>query len=115
MNITGTGTTISSFAYRVDGVGNRQGVTESDGTRVTWGYDNAYQLTHEQRSGTNAYNVTYAYDPVGRRTSMVDPNGNAGGGVPAQHTWQYGYDDEDRVTSVSAPAFSVTTLVIPLR
>src|SRR5207244_536967 len=57
VNITGAGTTISSFAYRVDSVGSRQGVTESDGTRVTWSYDKSYQLTHEQRSGTNSYHV----------------------------------------------------------
>src|SRR5207245_980642 len=72
VNITGTGTTISSFLYRVDGVGNRQGVTESDGTRVTWSYDKTYQLTHERRSGANAYNMTYQYDPVGNRSIMFD-------------------------------------------
>ncbi len=28
------------------------------GDRVTWSYDQNYQLTCEHRSGTNAYNVT---------------------------------------------------------
>ncbi len=32
---------------------------------------------------------SYSYDPVRRRTSMVDPNGNAAVGVPADHTWNY--------------------------
>jgi YD repeat-containing protein len=48
--------------------------------------------------------TTYAYDAVGRRLSMVDPDGNASGGVPADHTWNYTYDNEDRLLSASAPA-----------
>jgi YD repeat-containing protein len=51
--------------------------------------------------------TTYDYDAVGRRISMVDPNGNAAGGVPAQHTWEYSYDNEDRVRFVRAPAPTV--------
>jgi hypothetical protein len=34
---------------------------------VTWSYDNNYQLTRERRSGANAYDITYTYDPVGNR------------------------------------------------
>jgi hypothetical protein len=34
---------------------------------VTWTYDAAYQLINEDRSGANAYNTTYVYDPVGNR------------------------------------------------
>ena len=46
--------------------------------------------------------VTYAYDAVGRRTSMVDAIGNAGGS--GDHTWAYTYDHEDRPTAIQAPA-----------
>jgi len=35
---------------------------------------------------------------------MVDPNGNAPLCVPADHTWSYEYDDEDRVRFAHAPA-----------
>ena len=50
-------------------------------------------------------NVTsYTYDAVGRKLTMVDPNGNVSGGTPSDHTWSYTYDNEDRLTSVSAPA-----------
>lgn len=48
--------------------------------------------------------TTYTYDAIGRLTSMVDANGNAAGGSPAQHTWQYTYDNEDRMLTTSAPA-----------
>ena len=48
--------------------------------------------------------TTYTYDSVGRRLTMVDPNGNVSGGNPAAHTWTYSYDNEDRVTQVQAPA-----------
>jgi RHS repeat-associated protein len=71
-NVTSSATTLSSFTYKLDAVGNRKAVTEADGTRVTWSYDSTYQLLHEQRSGTNSYNVTYTYDPVGNRLTMRD-------------------------------------------
>jgi RHS repeat-associated protein len=48
--------------------------------------------------------TTYAYDGVGRRTKVVDPLGNAAGGVPAEHTWETVFDSEDRVRFAKAPA-----------
>jgi len=48
--------------------------------------------------------TTYDYDAAGRRTSMVDPNGNAAGGIPTDHTWSTEYEAEDRVRFVHAPA-----------
>ena len=38
---------------------------------MTWSYDDAYQLTREQRDGTNAYDKTYEYDSVGNRTLLI--------------------------------------------
>ena len=58
----------------------------------------------EQETDPNGNITTHDYDVVGRETSMVDPNGNAPGGVPADHTWTYQYDKEDRVLFVRAPA-----------
>ena len=48
---------------------------------MTWSYDNLYQLKNERRSGTNAYNITYSYDPVGNRLTMVN------GGVATTSTY----------------------------
>jgi RHS repeat-associated protein len=53
-------------------VGNRLRVVESTGNRVTWTYDNTYQLKNEQRSGSNSYNITYTYDPVGNRLTEIN-------------------------------------------
>jgi YD repeat-containing protein len=50
------------------------------------------------------HKTTYDYDAVGRRTSRVDPLGYAAGGVPAEHTWEYQYDAEDRLRFAKAPA-----------
>jgi RHS repeat-associated protein len=74
-NFSSTSTTLSSFSYALDAVGNRMHVIEATGNRVTWSYDKTYQLKNEQRSGSNSYNITYTYDPVGNR--LVEINGGA--------------------------------------
>ena len=72
LNLSSTSTTLSSFSYALDAVGNRLRVVESTGNRVTWSYDKTYQLKNEQRSGSNGYNITYTYDPVGNRLSEIN-------------------------------------------
>ena len=52
-------------------VGNRLSVQEIGGS-YAYGYDRSYQLTHEERSGTNPYSVTYTYDGPGNRLTKVD-------------------------------------------
>jgi YD repeat-containing protein len=66
------GTVISRFEYELDPVGHRMGVTEANGDHVTWTYDAAYQLIREQRSGDNAYDIAYTYDPVGNRLTKEE-------------------------------------------
>ena len=74
-NLYASGSTLSSFNYTYNSVGNRTRVIEANGDIVTWSYDPAYQLTNEQRSGANAYNITYVYDGAGNRTLLL--NGGA--------------------------------------
>jgi len=62
---------LSSYNYTYDSAGNRLSVTEDDGSAVSYGYDDIYQLTSETRTGTNAYGITYQYDNAGNRTQMV--------------------------------------------
>ena len=58
---------ISSFNYSYDNVGNRIGVVEGAGGKVSWSYDPTYQLINECRTVTYPYSTTYVYDPVGNR------------------------------------------------
>jgi RHS repeat-associated protein len=48
--------------------------------------------------------TSFAYDPVGRRISLVDQLGNAPGAVGADHTTTWSYDKEDRVRFHRVPA-----------
>ena len=47
--------------------------------------------------------TTFGYDGAGRQTTMIDPDGYAVGGVPAQHTWTTVYDENDRVKQTTDP------------
>ena len=67
VNAKSSATTITSHAYSYDAVGNPVGMTEANGDVLTWTYDALNQLTREQRSGDNAYDLPYSYDPVGNR------------------------------------------------
>jgi len=85
---------------------------------VTWTYDDALRLTREQRSGTNAYDVTYAYDAASNRTTKLT------GGVTTSYTYNnagaltvanaggtlttYSWDDAGNNTGVNANG-SLTT------
>ena len=89
---------MSAFTATYDAVGNRLTVQEIDGTRVTYGYDAAYQLTNEQRSGANAFNTTYAYDGLGNRLTM-----NASGQVTT-----YAYNAANALT-LQTPASGAPT------
>ena len=51
---------------------NRLTVLELDNTRVTFAYDASSQLISEARSGANAYNTSYVYDPNSNRVKKYD-------------------------------------------
>jgi RHS repeat-associated protein len=53
--------------------------------------------------------TTYGYDANARLTSIVDPRGNATGGVPDDHKTTIAYDAADNVTSVTDPLGHATT------
>jgi RHS repeat-associated protein len=48
--------------------------------------------------------TSFAYDAVGRLTSIVDPLGNSTGGIPSEHTTTISYDKEDRLRFRTVPA-----------
>jgi len=76
----------------------RAAALEASGDRVTYSYDSAYQLTRERRSGANAYDVTYSYDPVGNRLTKLE------GGV----TTSYSYDEASQLTVEWMPSARTT-------
>ena len=127
------------FTYSYDDAGNRTAVAEMSGERVTWSYDESYQLTREQRSGANAYDITYSYDAVGNRltkleggtrttysydaanqlntevtpsqrtTYSYDANGNTQVINAAGSLTTYAWDIENHLTAAQLPAGSRTT------
>lgn len=79
------GTTISSYTYTLDDVGNRTQMVDTSGT-ATYGYDDLYRLTGATYPNSDVQ--SYSYDEQGNRLTKVD-NGN---------TTNYAYDDADQMT-----------------
>jgi YD repeat-containing protein len=120
VHLKSTNTTISSFAYQYDKTTHRTGVIEASGDRVTWTYDNAYQLTHEQRSGVNSYNVTHTFDPAGSRiikdtgsrTSFVyDPACRLSYSIDGTGRTTFTHDANGNQTRQEVPSGALTTNV----
>ncbi|MEG3875744.1 hypothetical protein QT983_30915, partial [Microcoleus sp. Z1_B5] len=85
------GVTLQSFDYTLDPVGHRRVVTEQNGRKVEYEYDDLYRLTKETifaPAGGIERTVSYGYDAVGNRLSKSD----SVGGVTS-----YIYDDNDRL------------------
>jgi len=98
-NLKSDGSTVLSiFTYSYDDSGNRTGVAEANGDRVTWSYDGINQLTQEARSGANAYGLEYTYDAVGNRLTQF--NGAA--------TVSYSYDVANQLTLEENPSARIT-------
>jgi RHS repeat-associated protein len=79
------GTTISSYTYTLDSVGNRAQMVDTSGT-TTYGYDGLYRLTGTTYPNTDVQ--SYTYDALGNRLTKVN-NGS---------TTNYSYDDADQMT-----------------
>jgi RHS repeat-associated protein len=85
------GVTLQSFDYSLDPVGHRKVVTEQNGRKVEYEYDDLYRLTKETifaPAGAVERTISYGYDAVGNRLSKTDSVGR----VTA-----YIYDDNDRL------------------
>src|SRR5205823_4682246 len=98
---TNGASTLSSFAYSYDAVGNPTQVTTVDG-QITYGYDNRDRLVEAcyQAScpGGGDPFIRYAYDAVGNRTAETRPTG----------TTTYSYDASDELTQTSGPGGTVS-------
>jgi YD repeat-containing protein len=99
-DIKSTGATITSFDYRYDNAGNRTVAIEADGARVTWLYDNIYQLTGEHRTGSNAYRNTFTFDPAGNRLVKNESGVRTTSTYDAANQIRYALAAGGRTTSV---------------
>lgn len=86
---TGGSTLVTSYTF--DGNGNVATRTTADSVVTTYTRDNLDRLTQIAASGLST--ITYAYDELSRRTSMVDVTG----------TTTYTYDRMGRMTQAAQP------------
>jgi RHS repeat-associated protein len=117
--------TIDGAVYTVDPAGNRTAKTDKHANVTSnYTYDPLYELTQVMQSTTTT--ETYSYDPVGNRLSSLgvspysvntsneltsipgttytyDSNGNTLTKVTSAGTTTYGWDYENRLTSVTLP------------
>ncbi|MEN3359408.1 MAG: hypothetical protein V7637_3390 [Mycobacteriales bacterium] len=82
--------------------------TDPRGKTTTFGYDPDHNLT--EATTPQGEKTTLTYDPAGRPVTVVDPRGNVPGGDPAAYTSRLGYDDQDRLTSVTGPLGHTATV-----
>ncbi len=128
--LTAFATPVSGYTYQLGPTGNRTSANELNGRTLNWSYDGIYRLTNETISADPSNKngvVSYSLDPVGNRltessslsgvnsgtfsysvddqlsTESYDSNGNtlATGGNA------YGYDSENRLTSMNSGAVSI--------
>jgi YD repeat-containing protein len=140
-NLKSDRSVLSIFTYSYDNAGNRTAVGEANGDLVTWSYDEIYQLTREQRSGTNFYDASHSYHEVGNRLTEIEGGvittssydvanellvENAGGTLASYSYDANGntavinangalttnaWDIENRLTGVQLPAGGLNTMV----
>ncbi|MCW9679746.1 VWD domain-containing protein [Dolichospermum planctonicum UHCC 0167] len=90
------GTAQSIISYDYDSAGRLIKETNGNGTYTTYEYDQQSQLTkliNYKADNTVNSKFEYAYDNLGRRTTMTTLEG----------TFQYGYDATGQLTSVLTP------------
>ncbi|MBI5603752.1 MAG: RHS repeat protein [Deltaproteobacteria bacterium] len=98
--------TVNSFSYTHDAVGNRLSMADLTGLH-TYQYDPIYQLIQAVHS--NIPTEQFSYDPVGNR---LDAAFDEVGGLKANT--QYTYDYENRLTRVQYPGMDARYKYDPL-
>src|SRR5260370_4547175 len=58
------GTVLERLTYTYDLASRRTTLSYLNGDVIGWGYDPSGPLSHQQRTGTNSYNVTYTCHPA---------------------------------------------------
>lgn len=108
-------------AYSYDPAGNLKVITDAQGLTATLGYDTANQLLSiNYQNSAQTPNVTFTYNPLGLRATMVDGIGTTlytydsldrlmavRDGLGA--TVSYGYDLADNITTLTYPDLGTGT------
>ncbi|ELS32847.1 MULTISPECIES: putative Ig domain-containing protein [Pseudanabaena] len=91
-----SGAVLSSYAYTLDGVGNRTKVVENNGRTVNYAYDVLNQLQSESMTDPILGNrtIAYEYDSVGNRLKRNDSD-------PASGVTTYIYDANNRLKNTT--------------
>lgn len=120
VNLDGTATTISSFSYLFDGVGNRESMSDNDGDAVSWTYDKTNQLKKEARTlSSDPYTQTLTYDSRGNRDVLLEDS------APTTYTYDvvnrmkkaedasgittFSYDANGNQAGIEEPSGDITT------
>lgn len=95
---SGGSTTIAKQTYTYNSDGRRASETLADGALLTFGYDNAGQLTDEGRSGgsVSGYTIAYTYDNAGNRATKTLNS----------VTENYAYDAANKLTSAGGKTYT---------
>lgn len=131
-NLTSTPDMTYATHFHYDADGNKDSQTLPMGEQTQWAYDADNRLVQTidprgtannnalaaQYTTTNFYDpaghvnqvtdgtgavTQYGFDGVGNTTRMVDPRGQLAGNTPADYTTTYGFDADNRQTTVLAP------------
>ncbi|MEX0834364.1 MAG: RHS repeat-associated core domain-containing protein [Actinomycetota bacterium] len=81
--------------------------TDPRGKTTSYDYDSDGNLVEIETPRGNA--TTMVYDSSGRLTERVEARGNEPGADPADFTWSFGYDDADRLITVTDPLGNETS------
>lgn len=96
-----------SFVRSGSRMGRQTAQIDPMNVRSTTEYDSYGQITKEVQdagSGKLRLTTTYAdYDKNGMPGTVVDPRGNEQGGVAANHTWSYRYDEVGNLINAVDP------------
>ncbi|MBO9715177.1 RHS repeat-associated core domain-containing protein, partial [Sphingomonas sp.] len=88
-----------TVSYQYDAAGRRMRLTWPDSFYVTYDYQVTGEVTTIKESGSTTL-ATYAYDDLGRRTSLTRGNGNV---------TSYGFDNVSRLASIGLNLDGATT------
>ena len=101
-NISAAGVAQAVFTNAYDALDRRLSVIELDNTRCSFSYDASSQIINEQRTGANAYNTTYQWDPLGNR--LVE---NASGSLTTRT-----FDSANGLIKSVAPTAVISTFTV---